>query len=293
MREPGAESRADAAIESAAGGTQERLEERVDRSCEESLELCPALSVPALSVLASSVPTLSVVIPFRDEALSLEALHAELSAVLDVLPMVSEVLLVDDASRDGGLAVARHLASSDSRVRILSISPQSGQSAALEAGFRACRGEIVATLDADLQNDPADLPMLLAALKEADCVCGIRVGRKDSAPKCLASTVANRIRRRVLGDGVQDIGCSLRVMRRTHLSRIKLFHGGHRFLPSLLQLEGARIVERPVRHRARSHGQSKYSIAGRLASVWIDLLAIVWLKHRIDRYEAKELTPRA
>jgi dolichol-phosphate mannosyltransferase len=233
-----------------------------------------------------------VVIPYRNEAASLAQLCDELAGVLDGLPYSSEVLLVDDASEDEGPAIAAGLAIDDSRLRLLSLSPHRGQSAALEAGFRACRGEIVATLDADLQNDPADLPVLLASLAEADCVCGFRVGRKDRRSTRFASWIANRVRGWVLGDGVRDIGCSIRVMRRAHLSRVKLFRGGHRFLPSLLRLEGARIVERPVRHRIRSYGESNYGIMTRLTSVWIDLIAMLWLKHRIDRYDVKELSPR-
>jgi glycosyltransferase involved in cell wall biosynthesis len=236
---------------------------------------------------------LSIVIPFRDEAPSLEALHAELGRVLDGLPFASEMIFVDDASRDDGPARVEALAASDERVRLLALSPHAGQSAALEAGFRAARGEIVATMDADLQNDPADLPALLGALAGADCVCGVRVARRDRLSARVASRVANAIRRRVLGDDVEDIGCSLRVMRRASLERIKLFRGAHRFLPVLLALEGARIVERPVHHRPRRHGRSRYGIWMRLRVVWIDLLGVAWLARRVVRYEAKELSRRA
>ena len=245
------------------------------------------------SDVLGDTPWLSVVIPYSDEAASLSQLHAELSRVLDSLPFESEILLVDDASGDGGPEVARGLAALDDRLRLLSLSSHAGQSAALEAGFRAARGEIVATMDADLQNDPADLPALLAGLADADCVCGIRVARRDLFTKRIASKVANGIRRRVLRDGISDIGCSLRVIRKSYLDRIKLFHGGHRFLPSLLRLEGARTAELPVRHRARLHGQSKYGITRRLLVVWVDLAAMLWLARRIDRYEVKELSRRA
>jgi len=241
----------------------------------------------------STEPHLSVVIPYRDEAASLVELHAELTAVLDRLAFGAEILLVDDGSRDHGPEIARRLAQRDPRLRLLSLSPPSGQSAALEAGFRAARGELVATLDADLQNDPADLPRLLDRLEAADCVCGIRTPREDGAAKRLASRIANWIRLLVLRDGVSDIGCSLRVMRRSQLARIKLFRGGHRFLPSMLRMEGARIAECPVRHRPRRHGRSKYGIARRLLAVVPDLIAMAWLARRIDRYEVKELSRRA
>ena len=238
-------------------------------------------------------PRLSVVIPFRDEAPSLRVLYGELAAVLDSLDFESEVIFIDDESHDEGRQIIIDLAIDDRRLRLLSLSPHAGQSAALEAGFRAARGEIIATLDADLQNVPADLPRLIEALDHADCVCGVRIDRQDSFSKRLASRIANGIRRFVLSDGVHDIGCSLRVMRASDLARIKLFRGGHRFLPSLLAMQGARIVELPVRHRPRRFGRSKYGIGRRLGVVWVDLLAVVWMKRRTDRYEVKELNRRA
>jgi glycosyltransferase involved in cell wall biosynthesis len=238
-------------------------------------------------------PHLSVVIPFHDEAPSLVELHGEIAHALDGLDFDSEILFVDDGSRDAGPAIVAAVARLDPRVRMLSLSPRSGQSAALQAGFDAARGEIVATLDADLQNAPGDLPRLIDGLVGADCVCGYRVDRRDPLAKRLASRAANGIRRRLLGDGVRDVGCALRVMRASHLRRVRLFRGGHRFLPALLAMEGARVVELPVRHRARRHGRSKYDIRGRLAAVWLDLLGVLWLQRRATRAEVKELSPRA
>jgi dolichol-phosphate mannosyltransferase len=237
--------------------------------------------------------TLSIVIPFRDEAASLALLHGEIAAALAPLELEAEILFVDDASRDDGARIVLDLAANDSRVRLLSMSTHAGQSAALEAGFRAAHGEILATMDADLQNDPADLPRLLAALEGADCVNGLRIGRCDAWRKRLASRVANGVRRRVLDDGVHDVGCSLRVMRAEVVHRIKLFHGAHRFLPALLEMEGARIVEVPVSHRPRRFGRSKYDIRRRLGAVWLDLLGVLWLSRRSLRYEVKELSRRA
>ncbi len=235
------------------------------------------------------MPRLSVVIPFRDESPSLAALHAELARVLDALPFSAEILFVDDASRDDGPAVVARLAACDPRVRLLELSPHSGQSAALEAGFRAARGELVATLDADLQNDPADLPALLAALAEADCVCGVRQARRDRLSARIASRIANGVRRRILGDAISDIGCSLRVVRRGFLERLPMFRGAHRFLPVLLAQGGARVVERPVRHRPRRYGRSKYGVWMRLRVVWADLVGVAWLARRRMHYEVKEL----
>lgn len=233
---------------------------------------------------------LSVVVPFRDEAPALYGLHRELCHALDPLGHAFEMIFVDDASEDDGPSIVAALARHDSRVRLLRLSPHAGQSAALQAGFRAARGDPIATLDADGQNDPADLPRMLAALRQADCVCGVRVDRKDGWAKRAASRVANAIRGRLLQDGLKDVGCSLRVMRAEPLSRIKLLRGGHRFLPSMLRMEGARILELPVAHRPRRHGRSKYGIAARLAVVWVDLLGMLWWSTRVDRYEVKEAT---
>lgn len=238
-------------------------------------------------------PRLSVVIPFHDEAASLIELHGEIARVLDALDYASEIVFVDDGSRDAGPAIVEAVARLDPRVRMLSLSSRSGQSAALQAGFDAARGELVATLDADGQNAPDDLPVLLDELAQADCVCGYRVDRRDAFAKRLASRVANGVRRRALGDGVRDVGCSLRVMRASYLRRVRLFHGGHRFLPALLAMQGARIVERPVRHRERRHGRSKYDIRRRLGAVWLDLLGVLWLQRRAARPDVKELSRRA
>lgn len=233
---------------------------------------------------------LSVVVAFYDEARALDLLHAELVEALADASGPIEFVYVDDGSRDDGPSRIEALAASDARVRLLRLSPRSGQSAALWAGFRAARGEFVATLDADLQNDPADLPVLLAAMSDADCVCGIRIVRRDGFWTRLASRAANAIRRRVLGDAIQDIGCSLRVMRAEPLGRVPFFRGAHRFLPVLLAQQGARVIEKPVGHRPRRFGQSHYDVLGRLRVAWVDLLGVAWLARRTDRYDVKELT---
>lgn len=235
------------------------------------------------------VPDLSIVIPFRNEAPSLPILYGELRSVLRSLEMTAEMIFVDDASTDESRSSLLGVAQSDPRLRMLSLAEHAGQSAALDAGFQAARGEWIATLDADLQNDPADLPRLIAARAGADCVNGVRVTRRDSAAKRWASRVANGIRRKVLGDPVSDIGCSLRIMRAQTLRQTRLFRGAHRFLPVLLQMEGARMTEIPVRHRPRQHGRSKYAIGDRFAEALIDLMAVFWMRRRRLRYEAKEI----
>jgi glycosyltransferase involved in cell wall biosynthesis len=234
-------------------------------------------------------PRLSVVVPLRDEEESLEPLHRELDAALGGREGGVEWIFVDDRSRDGSLARLRALAAKDPRVRVLSLDAPHGQTAALDAGFRAARGEVVVTLDADGQNDPADVPRLLAALEHADVVNGVRVGRRDGWLRLVSSRIANRVRNRVTRESVTDVGCSLRAMRAEPLRRVKLFRGAHRFLPTLLRLEGARVIEVPVSHRARRQGVSKYGIRNRLGAGLLDLLAVRWMQSRALRYRAREV----
>jgi len=233
---------------------------------------------------------LSVVIPVRDEADSLAPLHRELDAALNSIDGGVEILFVDDGSADASQRVMRELARKDSRVRVVVLDGHHGQTAALDAGFRAARGELIATLDADLQNDPADIPRLMKYLDRADVVNGIRVERNDTAMRILASRIANAVRNFVTGDRVTDVGCSLRVMRTRFVRRIKLYRGMHRFLPTLLAYEGARVVEVPVAHRSRRYGRSKYGIGDRLFEGVVDLLAVRWMKSRSLRYRRDDET---
>jgi glycosyltransferase involved in cell wall biosynthesis len=235
----------------------------------------------------SRAPALAVVIPVFDEEESLRPLHRELDASLGGIEGGVEMIFVDDGSGDGSAVVLRALAQKDPRVRVLTLDRHCGQSAALDAGFRAVRSPITATLDADLQNDPADLPGLLDQLSRADVVTGIRVERHDSRLKIVSSRIANAIRNRATGASISDIGCSLRVMRTCYLRRVKLYRGLHRFLPTLLELEGARVVEVPVSHRARRYGRSKYGIGDRLFESLLDLLAVCWMKRRSLRYRLR------
>lgn len=233
-------------------------------------------------------PLLSVVIPVRDERESLEILHLELDAAVGGVIGGVEFIFVDDGSRDGSRNVLTELAKKDPRVRVLVLDGNHGQSAALDAGFRAVTGEFTATLDADLQNDPADIPRLMALTEAADVVTGVRVDRRDRWHRVLASRVANAVRNWATGEHITDVGCSLRVMRTSYLRRVKLYRGLHRFLPTLLRLEGARVVEEPVAHRPRRYGVSKYGIGDRLWVGLVDLMAVRWMQRRALRYEVRE-----
>lgn len=221
---------------------------------------------------ASPLLDLSVVIPVRDEEASLGQLYAELESALGGAGITFELIFVDDGSGDDSLMVLRGLEGSDGRVRVIALAERSGQSAALAAGFAVVRAPITATLDADLQNDPADLPGMLGHLDHADVVNGVRVARQDDFVRRWSSGIANGVRNAVTGEDVTDVGCSLRVMRTEILQRVELGPGMHRFLPTLMRLEGARITEIPVSHRPRLHGTSKYGISNRLfvglADLW-------------------------
>jgi len=233
-------------------------------------------------------PMLSIVVPLYQEEDNVEPMHAEIDAAVSALPGSVEFIYVDDGSRDGTPAALRALAKRDDRVRVVTLEENSGQSAGLEAGFRRVRGDVTITLDGDLQNDPADIPKLLAELDHADVVNGIRADRKDGLVRKLSSRVGNGFRNWVTGESVTDVGCSLRAIRSEYLANVKLYRGMHRFLPTLLRMEGARVTEIPVRHRARRHGESKYGIGNRAFVGFVDVLAVRWMQSRAQRYTATE-----
>jgi dolichol-phosphate mannosyltransferase len=226
-----------------------------------------------------SLPRISVVVPVFDEEPNLAPLVAEIGAVFAGLDY--ELLVVDDGSRDGTAATLARLAAAEPRLRALRHDRNYGQSAALATGFAAARGELLVTLDGDLQNDPADAPRLLAELERGfDVVSGVRRRRQDSWVRRVSSRLANGVRRRVLDDGITDVGCSLKAYRTRVLKRLPPFHGMHRFLPALTRMEGARVTEMPVEHRPRRFGKSKYGIGNRLWRGIADLLGVWWLQRR-------------
>ena len=180
---------------------------------------------------------ISFVIPVFNEEANLRPLFQELKTVADRLETPYEVIFVDDGSTDGGPAILDSLARAHAQVRILAMDANSGQSAALAVGFQAARGDVVVTLDADLQNDPADLPALLRLYGEYDLINGWRHNRRDTWSKRVASRIGNAVRNRLTGETIRDTGCSLKVMNAAMLKRIKMFRGLHRFLPTLMRLE--------------------------------------------------------
>jgi glycosyltransferase involved in cell wall biosynthesis len=234
-----------------------------------------------------SPPQLSAVVPAYNEVESLPQLLTELRAALDGAGQPWELVLVDDGSTDGTGELLRAEAARDPRLAVVRFEKNAGQSAALAAGLQRARGDVVVTLDADLQNDPADIPDLLAALAGADVVSGVRARRHDSWIRLVSSRIANATRRAVLGDKVTDIGCSLKAYRRDVLVGLPMFVGVHRFLPALCQFRGARVVEVPVHHRPRTRGVSKYGMGNRLWRGIHDLIGVSWLKVRLLRYRVR------
>lgn len=234
-----------------------------------------------------AAPALSIVIPVFDEIENLEPLLAELKAAIAPTGRSAEIVLVDDASTDGGGAWMLERARTEPLLRPVLLAERCGQSAALAAGLAHARGAVIVTMDADLQNDPADLPRVLAALENADVVSGVRVGRQDSWVRLVSSRIANAVRRATLGDPVTDIGCSFKAYRREALEQLPMFVGVHRFLPALCVFRGARFAEVPLSHRARRHGVSKYGVSNRLWRGLHDLVGVSWLKVRLVRYRVK------
>jgi dolichol-phosphate mannosyltransferase len=235
-------------------------------------------------------PEVSLVVPVFNEEASLPPLADEIRRTMQALGRPYEVLFVDDGSTDSSLAVLTRLATHDPALRVFRQAPNAGQSAALDAGFRHARGAIVVTLDADLQNDPADIPLLLARLADHDVVCGVRARRRDGWVRRLSSGIANAVRNRLTHESVADVGCTLKAFRAEYLRRIPVWSGMHRFLPTLLRMEGARITEVEVSHRPRRFGEPKYNIRNRIWRASADLIGVRWLQARwIDRRLAEEV----
>lgn len=222
---------------------------------------------------------LSIVVPIYNEAPNLRPLHAEICAALAELERGgrrAEILYVDDRSSDGGLDILLELQAQDSRVRVVRFRRNFGQTAALAAGFEKARGEVVVTLDGDLQNDPADIPALLAEIdRGCDVVAGWRRQRHDGfLLRRLPSWIANRLISFATGTRVHDTGCTLKAFRRDLVQRLAIYSEQHRFLPALAMGSGARVREIAVHHRPRRFGASKYGI-GRASRVLLDLLSIL------------------
>lgn len=269
------------------------VQELQDNSSQGSRPFIESLQIHGAAEDRVDLPELSVVVPFFNEEACVSSVAEELVEVLSTAQDRKwEIILVDDGSTDTTPSKMDSLALHHDRIRAIHIQPNSGQSAALEAGFSVARGDLIAVLDGDGQNDPRDISSLIDTLLSGqfDMVCGIRKKREDNLIRRLSSRIANRVRSAVLGDNISDVGCSIRVFRRCCLLRIPFFRNAHRFFPALMIRAGYRITEIPVNHRPRLSGTSKYGrgIQSRLWVGIVDLGGVFWLMKRRLIYQLTE-----
>jgi glycosyltransferase involved in cell wall biosynthesis len=233
-------------------------------------------------------PELSFVIPCYNEEGNLLALITAIREAVEPLKLSYEVVMTDDCSQDRTWELLKHLAAGDPRIRAQRFAFNCGQSAALWAGMQAARGRAIVTLDADLQNDPRDLPKLLAALEKFDCACGSRVAARrqsDGFIKATSSRIANWVRNVLSGENISDAGCCYRAFKRECIADLKFFKGMHRFMPTLFKIEGFTVTEIPIAANHRHAGRSHYGIWNRLFVSFHDLLAVRWMKKRMFKYK--------
>jgi glycosyltransferase involved in cell wall biosynthesis len=231
---------------------------------------------------------ISVVVPVYNEEENLPVLIPQIAEVLGPLGKTYEMIFVDDGSQDHSRGLLKEMALQFPQIRVLGFKKNCGETAAGAAGIKEARGGIVITIDADLQNDPKDIPRMLDYLKEYDMVTGWRQKREDSWVKRITSRIANRIRNSLSGEEIQDSGCTFRAYKRECLQEIKLYKGMHRFIPTLVKMEGYRVIEIPIAHHPRKFGVSKYTTWNRMWRAFVDLLAVKWMKSRHIQYEIEE-----
>lgn len=229
----------------------------------------------------------SIVIPVYNEQECLARLFERLDETLPALGDDYEVIYIDDGSVDRSAEMLKARAAKDPHTRVLQFERNSGQSSAFDAGFKASRGNVVITMDADLQNDPADIPKLIEKLNEYDAASGWRVRRQDGLRKRVSTKIANWVRNKLSGDNVHDSASSLKAFKREALMKVKMFNGAHRFMPTLIRMEGYRVTEVPVSHHPRHAGAAKYGIWNRMFRAFYDLLGVRWMKSRRLQYRIK------
>jgi dolichol-phosphate mannosyltransferase len=231
---------------------------------------------------------ISVVIPVYNEEENLPSLISELTEVLGGLGKSYEMVFVDDGSTDQSRKILRERASQNPQIRMLGFKKNCGETAAGAAGLKEAMGKVVITIDADLQNDPKDIPRMLEYLKDYDMVTGWRQEREDSWVKRVTSRIANGIRNWLSREAIRDSGCTFRAYRRECLQDLKLYKGMHRFMPTLVKMEGFQVIEIPIAHHPRKFGESKYNTWNRMWRAFVDLLAVKWMKSRHIHYEIEE-----
>lgn len=233
---------------------------------------------------------ITVIMPAFNEQECIESVVRELTEVLRNTGREFEIIIVNDGSTDSTPAILKKLKDSIKQMTVLTLIPRSGQSAAFGAGIKAAHGKAIVLMDADGQNDPADIPALLSGLELFDVCCGWRKNRQDTFSKRYGSRLANRIRNWILDDGIIDTGCSLKAFKSNFLKDLPMnLRGMHRFLPALARMRGAKITQIPVNHRQRQAGSSKYTNFGRLMVTISDLKAVRWMQKRHCSYQVEEM----
>lgn len=234
--------------------------------------------------------SISVIVPCFNEIENVEPLVREVADVMaKMAPKSWHLIYVDDGSSDGSSQEILRIKCEFEQVELVAFKTNQGQTAAMDAGIRHASSDLLITMDADLQNDPADIPRMIDALTDdVGAVVGVRTKRQDSWVRRASSRIANWVRNKLSNETITDTGCSLKVFRRECFEKIKLFEGMHRFLPTLVKMEGHRVIEVPVNHRPRTRGESKYGVWNRVFKSFTDLLAVRWMKKRILRYEIEE-----
>lgn len=234
-------------------------------------------------------PYISLVVPAYNEQESIPALLKAVEEALSPVEGGFEVVIVDDGSKDATPGMLAEAKATRPWLRVLRMNPNSGQSAAFEAGFAAARGDVIATIDADLQNDPSEIPRLLPYLKEYDMVSGWRKKRNDPPLRLVQTKIANNVRNWISGETINDSASSLKVYKAPCLKGLKLWRGAHRFFPTLVKMRGYTCVEVPVSHHHRAAGVSKYPFGSRVIKATVDLFGVRWMKTRYLKYTASEV----
>jgi len=231
---------------------------------------------------------LSIIIPIKNERENIQSLVREIVSSMQPLNKEYEIIFIDDGSKDGSLDEMIKMKKEFPQIRILKFDKNYGQTSGLDAGIRNAKGEIISMLDGDMQSDANDILKLLDELKDCDMVVGIRQKRQDNFIKKISSKIANSVRNKLTNEDIIDTGCPLKVFKKECFNKVKLFTGLHRFLPTLVKLEGYKVKQIPVRHLPRLRGKSKYNIRNRLFRALRDLFAVRWMQRRYLHYKIEK-----
>lgn len=238
--------------------------------------------------MTSHEPKLTIIVPVYNEKACLWKFQEDMNQSLSKMDADATILFVNDGSTDGSSDIIRRICRNDSRYQAVNLARNYGLSTALKAGIDNCRTDLVGYMDADLQTTADDFNVLLPFFPEYDMVLGIRRNRQDSGIKKISSKIANTVRQTVLKDGIEDTGCPLKVIKLHYAQKIPFFNGMHRFMPALVQFMGGRVKQVPVRHFPRYDGLPKYHLGNRLIGPFLDMLAVLWMKNRLCRYETQK-----